>query len=95
MHDKIGAAALFRVRHLAGEAEKEVLLGHAGTGHDPAALKEGGSGDADGDGHVDLLAATAGDYTGGTYAGAAWLVSDECSFSTGAVYDLSGGRATY
>src|SRR5215472_11863783 len=24
-----------------------------------------------------------------------WLVSDECSFSTGAVYDLSGGRATY
>jgi NAD(P)-dependent dehydrogenase (short-subunit alcohol dehydrogenase family) len=21
--------------------------------------------------------------------------SDECSFSTGAVYDLSGGRATY
>jgi len=26
---------------------------------------------------------------------AAWLASDECSFSTGAVYDLSGGRATY
>lgn len=25
----------------------------------------------------------------------AWLVSDGCSFSTGAVYDLSGGRATY
>ena len=25
----------------------------------------------------------------------AWLSSDECSFSTGAVYDLSGGRATY
>jgi 3-oxoacyl-[acyl-carrier protein] reductase len=25
----------------------------------------------------------------------AWLVSDDCSFSTGAVYDLSGGRATY
>jgi 3-oxoacyl-[acyl-carrier protein] reductase len=25
----------------------------------------------------------------------AWLVSDECSFSTGAVYDLSGGGATY
>jgi len=25
----------------------------------------------------------------------AWLVSGECSFSTGAVYDLSGGRATY
>ena len=25
----------------------------------------------------------------------AWLVSDECSFSTGAVYDLSGGRASY
>ena len=24
-----------------------------------------------------------------------WLVSDECSFSTGAVFDLSGGRATY
>jgi 3-oxoacyl-[acyl-carrier protein] reductase len=25
----------------------------------------------------------------------AWLASDECSFSTGAVYDVSGGRATY
>ena len=25
----------------------------------------------------------------------AWLASDECSFSTGAVYDLSGGRASY
>ena len=25
----------------------------------------------------------------------AWLASEECSFSTGAVYDLSGGRATY
>ena len=25
----------------------------------------------------------------------AWLVSDACSFSTGAVYDISGGRATY
>jgi 3-oxoacyl-[acyl-carrier protein] reductase len=25
----------------------------------------------------------------------AWLASVECSFSTGAVYDLSGGRATY
>src|SRR5216117_1066875 len=25
----------------------------------------------------------------------AWLCSDECSFSTGAVFDLSGGRATY
>jgi NAD(P)-dependent dehydrogenase (short-subunit alcohol dehydrogenase family) len=24
-----------------------------------------------------------------------WLCSDECSFSTGAVFDLSGGRATY
>ena len=24
-----------------------------------------------------------------------WLVSDECSFSTGAVYDISGGRAVY
>jgi 2-dehydro-3-deoxy-L-rhamnonate dehydrogenase (NAD+) len=24
-----------------------------------------------------------------------WLASTECSFSTGAVYDLSGGRATY
>jgi 3-oxoacyl-[acyl-carrier protein] reductase len=24
-----------------------------------------------------------------------WLASAECSFSTGAVYDLSGGRATY
>jgi NAD(P)-dependent dehydrogenase (short-subunit alcohol dehydrogenase family) len=25
----------------------------------------------------------------------AWLASDECSFSTGAVHDLSGGRATH
>jgi 3-oxoacyl-[acyl-carrier protein] reductase len=24
-----------------------------------------------------------------------WLSSDEVSFSTGAVYDISGGRATY
>ena len=26
---------------------------------------------------------------------AAWLASDSCSFNTGAVFDLSGGRATY
>ena len=25
----------------------------------------------------------------------AWLCSEDCSFSTGAVFDLSGGRATY
>ena len=25
----------------------------------------------------------------------AWLASDECSFSTGAVFDISGGRSTY
>jgi 3-oxoacyl-[acyl-carrier protein] reductase len=25
----------------------------------------------------------------------AWLVSEENSFTTGAVFDLSGGRATY
>jgi 3-oxoacyl-[acyl-carrier protein] reductase len=25
----------------------------------------------------------------------AWLVSSECSFSTGAVFDISGGRSTY
>lgn len=25
----------------------------------------------------------------------AWLASDECSFTTGGVFDLSGGRATY
>ena len=24
-----------------------------------------------------------------------WLASEECSFSTGAVFDLSGGRAVY
>jgi 3-oxoacyl-[acyl-carrier protein] reductase len=24
-----------------------------------------------------------------------WLASEECSFSTGACYDISGGRATY
>jgi 3-oxoacyl-[acyl-carrier protein] reductase len=26
---------------------------------------------------------------------ALWLCSGSCSFSTGAVFDLSGGRATY
>jgi 3-oxoacyl-[acyl-carrier protein] reductase len=25
----------------------------------------------------------------------AWLASRECSFSSGAVFDVSGGRATY
>jgi 3-oxoacyl-[acyl-carrier protein] reductase len=25
----------------------------------------------------------------------AWLASEECSFSTGGVFDISGGRATY
>jgi len=25
----------------------------------------------------------------------AWLATEECSFSTGAVFDLSGGRAVY
>jgi NAD(P)-dependent dehydrogenase (short-subunit alcohol dehydrogenase family) len=25
----------------------------------------------------------------------AWLASERCSFSTGAVFDISGGRATY
>ena len=25
----------------------------------------------------------------------AWLCSEDCSFATGAVFDLSGGRATY
>jgi 3-oxoacyl-[acyl-carrier protein] reductase len=24
-----------------------------------------------------------------------WLSTEECSFSTGAVFDLSGGRSTY
>jgi 3-oxoacyl-[acyl-carrier protein] reductase len=24
-----------------------------------------------------------------------WLASEECSFSTGAIFDISGGRATY
>ena len=24
-----------------------------------------------------------------------WLASEDCSFSTGAVFDVSGGRATY
>jgi NAD(P)-dependent dehydrogenase (short-subunit alcohol dehydrogenase family) len=28
-------------------------------------------------------------------ASVAWLVSDDCSFTTGAVHDLSGGRSTY
>jgi 3-oxoacyl-[acyl-carrier protein] reductase len=25
----------------------------------------------------------------------AWLCTEDCSFSTGAVFDVSGGRATY
>jgi 3-oxoacyl-[acyl-carrier protein] reductase len=25
----------------------------------------------------------------------AWLCSEECSFSTGAAFDVSGGRSTY
>ena len=25
----------------------------------------------------------------------AWMASDECAFTTGAVFDISGGRATY
>ncbi len=25
----------------------------------------------------------------------AWLASEECAFSTGGVFDISGGRATY
>ena len=25
----------------------------------------------------------------------AWMASPECSFTTGAVFDISGGRATY
>ena len=24
-----------------------------------------------------------------------WLASEDCSFTTGSVFDLSGGRATY
>jgi hypothetical protein len=31
----------------------------------------------------------------GDAAMVAFLTSDDCSFSTGAVFDLSGGRATY
>ena len=30
-----------------------------------------------------------------TAAMVAWLCSEDCSFSTGAVFDLSSGRATY
>jgi len=26
---------------------------------------------------------------------ASWLASADCSFSTGAVFDISGGRGTY
>jgi NAD(P)-dependent dehydrogenase (short-subunit alcohol dehydrogenase family) len=33
--------------------------------------------------------------TGEIAALVAWLSSEECSFSTGAVFDISGGRATY
>ena len=33
--------------------------------------------------------------TGEVAALVSWLVSNECTFSTGAVFDISGGRATY
>jgi 2-dehydro-3-deoxy-L-rhamnonate dehydrogenase (NAD+) len=33
--------------------------------------------------------------TGEIAALVAWLASEECSFTTGAVFDISGGRATY
>jgi len=33
--------------------------------------------------------------TGELAALVCWLSSEECSFSTGAVFDISGGRATY
>jgi NAD(P)-dependent dehydrogenase (short-subunit alcohol dehydrogenase family) len=33
--------------------------------------------------------------TGEVAALAAWLCSEDCSFSTGAVFDISGGRSTY
>ncbi len=33
--------------------------------------------------------------TGEAAALVAWMCSSDCSFSTGAVFDLSGGRATY
>lgn len=33
--------------------------------------------------------------TGEAAAMVAWLCSEDCSFTTGAVFDLSGGRATY
>ena len=32
---------------------------------------------------------------GAAAAMVAWLASDECSFTTGFTFDLSGGRATY
>jgi len=35
-------------------------------------------------GRVDEIAALVG-----------WLCTEECSFSTGAAFDVSGGRATY
>jgi 3-oxoacyl-[acyl-carrier protein] reductase len=49
--------------------------------------------------HIDFMLSKIpmGRFLGVTEAAAmiAWLASEECSFSTGAVFDLSGGRATY
>jgi len=45
---------------------------------------------------ADRVALATGAASGiGAAALMAWLCSDECSFSTGAVFDISGGRATY
>jgi 2-dehydro-3-deoxy-L-rhamnonate dehydrogenase (NAD+) len=50
-------------------------------------------------GHIDFMLAKIPKARFGTVDEVAnlvcWLASEECSFSTGAVFDISGGRATY
>ena len=63
-------------------------------------------GDRDADPRGDVARSTSTTWSSGSrWAGwaradevaalACWLASDECSFSTGATYDISGGRAVY
>jgi 3-oxoacyl-[acyl-carrier protein] reductase len=86
---------------------KSMGRGLAGNGIVVNAIAPGGVGGTDiARGLGAAATATSGKVTAGTPMGrlaapaeiaalAAWLCSPECSYSTGAIYDISGGRATY
>ena len=44
---------------------------------------------------ISIALAVAFALAGPSAALAGWLASEDCSFSTGGVFDISGGRATY